>query len=113
MFAALANEMGRVGQSYPEPDTADAQAVKARVGQHSVRGDHPASIQYPAKSHSRIVQTAMQGSLGDVEMRGNRRRRQTRLAITLPDNVVNSLAQRVTMSAGIRVAIFLPQRQGK
>src|ERR1700704_2060525 len=100
MFATLANEMGRVGQSYPEPDTADAQAVKARVGQHSVRGCHPALIQDPAKGHARAVQAAVQGSLGDLEVYGNHRRGQTRLAVALPDDVVDTFAQRVVMSFG-------------
>src|ERR1700693_5430059 len=102
MFAALANEMGRVGQSYPEPDTADAQTVKARVGQHSVRSCHSALIQYPAKGHARTVQAAVQSSLGDLEVCGNGRCGQTRLAVALPDDVVDTFAQRIVMPFGSR-----------
>ena len=80
MLAALANEVGRVGQSYPEPDTADAQAVKARVGQHSVRGCHPALIQDPANS-----------------------------LVALPDDVVDGFAQPVAMPFGSGSEIFLSQ----
>ena len=69
MLAALANEMGRVGQSDPEPDAADAQAVKPRVGHHSVRGCHPALIQNPAKGQACAVHASVQGSLGDAEVR--------------------------------------------
>jgi hypothetical protein len=113
VLATLANEMRRVGQSYPEPDTADAQAVKARVGQHSVRGCHPALIQNPAKGHARTVQTAVQGSLGDAEVCGNRRRGQTWLTVALPDDVVDAFAQHVVMSFGGRPGIFLSQGQGQ
>ena len=113
MFAALANEMGGVGQSNPEPDAADAEAVKARVGQHSLRGCHPALIQNPAKGHARTVETAVQGSLGDVEVRGNHRRGQAGLTVALPDDVVDTFAQRVVMSFGIRAGIFLSQGQGQ
>ena len=105
MLAALANEMGRVGQSYPEPDTADAQAVKARVGQHSVRRRHPALIQNSTKGHARTVEGAVQGSLGDLKLCGNHRRGQTWLTVALPDDVVETFAQRVVMSFRKRTGI--------
>ena len=110
MFAALSNEMGRIGQPYAEPDTADAQAVKARVGQHSMRGGHSALIQDPAEGHARAVQAAVQGSLGDVEMRGDVRGGQAGFAVALPDYVMDSFAQRVVMPFGTRAGSFLSQR---
>ena len=110
MLAALANEMRRVGQSDPESDAADAQAVKPRVGQHAVRGCHPALIQYPAKGHAGAVQAAVQASLGDAEMRGNDRGGQAGFGVALPDHVMDSFAKRVVMPIGTRAGIFLSQR---
>ena len=88
----------------------DAWTVKARVGQHSVRGRHPALIQNSTKGDARTVEGAVQGSLGDVEVSGNHRGRQTWLTVALPDDFVDTFAQRVAMSFGLRAGIFLSER---
>src|SRR4051812_40807751 len=57
--AALADEMGRIGQADPQSDAADTDVIEPHLTQHPARDRHPAIVQQTTKRQAGIVEAAM------------------------------------------------------